>query len=262
MAKLQRPVVLTLSGHDPTGGAGLQADIETIGNLGCHAVNVITVLTEQDTHNVKSISPQAAETITRQAETLLADVPIQAIKIGLLADIDVLIAVRKILQANLTIPVIVDPILAAGGGKALTTETFTSEFVQQLLPYTTVLTPNSKEARQLTGLYDLNACGLSLLELGCDYVLITGTHEDTAAVENLCFHQGSLIETFKYARLPYSYHGSGCTLASAIAAFIALGFEPMQALVKAQDYTWQTLVNGFQAGQGQHLPNRFFQDKS
>jgi hydroxymethylpyrimidine/phosphomethylpyrimidine kinase len=255
---MNRPVVLCFSGHDPSGGAGVQADIETLVSQQCHAASVITALTEQDTHNVKKLIPQRPDDIISQAATLLADLPVKAIKIGLIGHHDTAAAIQTILTGYPQIPVVLDPVLAAGGGAELASEKLIAAVTDLLLPCTTVLTPNSEEARRLTGLSDLHECGLALLDKGCDYVLVTGTHETSPAVCNQLFHDGRLLETFTWDRLPASYHGSGCTLASAVAGLIAQGLDPFQAVLEAQDYTWHALEAAYQPGQGQHNPNRFF----
>lgn len=253
-----RPAVLSFSGHDPSGGAGVQADIETLVSHQCHAVNVITALTEQDTSNISKLIPQNPENIISQAATLLADIPIKAIKIGLLGHPDIIESIQSILKQHPDIPVIFDPVLAAGGGANLSNDRLIALINELLLPYTTILTPNSIEARRLTGLNDLNECGIALLAKGCDYVLITGTHEDSSEVNNKLFHNGQCIETYSWNRLPHSYHGSGCTLAASIAALIAQGLDVIEAITEAQEYTWNALANAYRPGKGQYIPNRFF----
>ncbi len=253
-----RPAVLSFSGHDPSGGAGVQADIETLVSHQCHAVNVITALTEQDTSNISNLIPQDPENIVSQALTLLADIPVKAIKIGLLGHPDIIESIQSILKQHPDIPVIFDPVLAAGGGADLSNDQLITLINELLLPLTTVLTPNSIEARRLTGLHDLKECGIALLEKGCDYVLITGTHEDSSEVNNQLFHNGQCIETYSWNRLPHSYHGSGCTLAASIAGLIAQGLDVIDAIGEAQEYTWNALANAYQPGKGQHIPNRFF----
>lgn len=258
MMTLKRPAILSFSGHDPSGGAGVQADIETFVSHHCHAVSIITALTEQDTLNVKKLFPQTPDNIINQATTLLADIPVKVIKIGLLGHPDTALAVHRILKQHPHIPVIFDPVLAAGGGTDLSGDGLISAINELLLPYTTVLTPNSEEARRLTGLTDLTECGLKLLEKGCKYVLITGSHETTPEVSNQLFHGGRSVETYSWNRLPYSYHGSGCTLAASIAALLAQGLDISDAISEAQEYTWNSLSAAYQSGKGQHNPNRFF----
>lgn len=253
-----RPVVLSFSGHDPSGGAGVQADIETLVSHQCYAASVITALTEQDTRNVKKLIPQNPENIISQASTLLNDLQVNAFKIGLIGHHETAIAIHSILIQYPHIPVILDPVLAAGGGTELSNDRLIATIINLLLPCTTVLTPNSEEARKLAGFDELNECGLALLEKGCNCVLITGTHETTPAVSNRLFHDHRCRETFTWDRLPASYHGSGCTLAASIAALIAHGLEPLQAVTEAQEYTWNSLNSAFKPGKGQHIPNRFF----
>ncbi len=252
------PVVLSFSGHDPSGGAGIQADIETLSSHHCHNVSVITALTEQDSHNVKKLIPQPAENIISQANTLFADMQVAVIKIGLLGSDTTAQAVAQILQQHPDIPVVFDPVLAAGGGAQLSDPRLLERINTLLLPQTTILTPNAQEARALTGLEDLNECGLALLEKGCEYVLITGADEALERVENHLFKQMQKIETFYWQRLPESYHGSGCTLASSIAGLLAQGLEPFTAIAEAQDYTWNALAAGYKVGNGQYKPHRFF----
>lgn len=236
----------------------MQADIETLVSHQCHAASVITALTEQDSRNVKKLIPQNPDDIISQANTLLDDLPVSAFKIGLIGHPETAAALHEILKQHPHVPVILDPVLAAGGGTELSSRQLIDNIIELLLPCTTVLTPNSEEARKLAGLADLDQCGLALLDKGCDYVLITGTHETTPAVSNQMFHDQRCLETFTWDRLPASYHGSGCTLASAIAALIAHGLEPFQAVLEAQEYTWNALNAAYRPGQGQYNPNRFF----
>jgi hydroxymethylpyrimidine/phosphomethylpyrimidine kinase len=253
-----KPVVLCFSGHDPSGGAGIQADIETIISHQCHCASVITALTEQDSRNVKKLIPQQPEDIIQQAETVLADFSVSAFKIGLIGHHDTAKAIQQILLQYPGIPVVLDPVLAAGGGTALGNQQLLDAINQLLLPLTTILTPNSEEARRLAQCEDLVEAGWALQAKGADYVLITGTHEASDLVNNQLFMPERKTETFHWQRLPDSYHGSGCTLASAIAALLAQGLDPFTAVAEAQEFTWQSLSEAYQPGQGQHNPNRLF----
>ena len=134
-----------------------------------------------------------------------------------------------------------------------------------LVPQTTILTPNSLEARRLAAEegeeaenLELAECARRIVKSGCEYVLVTGTHENTAQVVNTLFGQNGEVRSDSWQRLPGVYHGSGCTLASAIAATIANGLEVSDAVKDAQEYTWQTLKAGFRPGMGQHIPDRLF----
>lgn len=253
----QRPVVVSFSGHDPTGGAGVQADIETITSHHCHAASIITCLTMQDTKDVAEIVPQNPDYLIHQANTLLQDLPVHAFKIGLIGHVDTVQIIYDIISRYPLIPVILDPVLAAGGGQLLASDELVEVMCELLLPKTTVLTPNCKEARRLTGVDDIEMCGLKLLEFGCEYVLITGADEQTESVVNRLFHHNHK-DSFSWARLSSNYHGSGCTLAASIAALLAQGVAPLQAINDAQEYTWHCLQAGYKTGAGQSNPNRFF----
>lgn len=258
------PVVMTLAGNDPSGGAGIAADIETLVSLGCHPAPVITALTVQDTHNVQALLPVESAQVLAQARAILADLPVAAFKVGVIGSADNAAALYTLFSEHPDIPVVLDPVLAAGGGATLTSDPLL-EAIQTLLSCTTVLTPNSIEARRLTPEADtLEACAMALLERGCRYVLITGGHELTGDVVNTVYGNHRRLETWRWLRLPHDYHGSGCTLASAIAALLAHGRNAdleesiLSALYRAQHYTWRSLQAGYRAGGGQHLPNRLF----
>lgn len=253
------PVVMTIAGSDPTGGAGIQADIEAIISMGCHPAPVIAGITVQDTSNVLSHTPVDAELVVQQARVVLEDMPISAIKIGLIGSVEIVEALRSILIDYPSIPVILDPVLAAGGGTRLVDEATVDALVTLLLPLATLVTPNSEEARELShGSDTLDACAMSLLDKGCEFVLITGAHENTSDVRNRLYGNNRKLETFSWKRLNGSFHGSGCTLSSAIAGLLAQGQEPFTAIHEAQEYTWQALNRGYRVGMGQPLPNRLF----
>lgn len=255
------PIVLIFAGHDPCGGAGIQADIETLASHQCHACSVITALTVQDSRNVTRIITQKPQDILEQTETLLADLSVAAVKIGLIGSLENVKTINSLLSAHPDLPVVLDPVLAAGGGRQLADRALTQAITEQLVPLATVITPNSHEARQLTERQSLSDCARQLLASGAKTVLITGTHEPSSSVENLFFSADGQSETFSFTRLPHSYHGSGCTLASAVAGLLAHGLDPLSAVGEAQEFTWNALNAGFRPGRGQHLPDRYFWTK-
>lgn len=254
MHRRSPPIVLSLSGHDPTGGAGIQADIEMLGRLGCHTCSVITALTEQDTCNVRRIYPQDPRRFLAQALTLMADLRPAAIKIGLLGCSEIARAVADIIDRAAGVPVVLDPVLAAGGGLDLGSDALVGELRELLIPRCRVLTPNTEEARRLAGAGPLDDCAARLLSFGCDAVLITGTHDTTEDVVNRLF-EPSRSRSFRWPRLPGTYHGSGCTLAAATAGFLALGLTTGKAVEEAQSVTWRALRAGHALGRGQLLPD-------
>ncbi len=253
------PIVMTFAGHDPSGGAGLQADIEALASQGCHATPVITALTLQDTAHVMEFTPIAATHVITQARAILEDMPVAAFKIGMLGSVANVEVLHSLLGDYPQVPLVLDPVLASGAGEALAEEDLTVAISELLLPRTTVLTPNSLEARRLApGADTLDACAIALLDRGAEYVLLTGTHEHTPHVVNSLYQGHRRLETFTWERLPHSYHGSGCTLAATIAGMLAHGLDPFQACHEAQDFTWHALAQGYRPGMGQHLPDRLF----
>lgn len=258
------PQVLVFAASDPSSGAGIQADLLTLASLGCHPLTAITALTVQDTTGVQSVHPVAAELLEQQARTVLEDMPVVAFKIGVLGSVENVVTVAEILSDYPEIPLVFDPVLASGRGDELSGEEIIAAMRELLLPQTTLLTPNAPEARRLAesdsddGEPAIDVCAQRLIEMGAQYVLITGTHENTPQVVNTLYGPQGVIRRDEWERLPGSYHGSGCTLASAIAGCIAGGANVEDAVRDAQDYTWQTLKNGFRGGMGQFIPDRFF----
>ena len=254
-----RPIVMTFAGHDPSGGAGLQADIEALASQGCHATPVITALTIQDTRDVIDFTPVTPAHVITQARAVLEDMPVAAFKIGMLGSVENAEVIHSILEDYPGIPLVLDPVLRSGQGTNLGGRELIQSMKSLLLERTTVLTPNSKEARDLAPEADtLDACGLALLAHGCEYVLVTGTHENTPHVINSLYNGHRRMEKFTWERLPHVYHGSGCTLAASIAGLLAHGLEPFAAIHEAQDFTWKALQHGYRPGMGQHLPDRLF----
>ena len=257
------PIVLTFAASDPSGGAGLQADILTLASMGCHPLSVVTALTIQDTAGVEGIMAVDADWVADQARCLLEDMPVDAIKIGVLGSVEYIAAIAEIISDYPDVPLILDPVLASGRGDELATEEMAQAMRELLLPQTTILTPNSMEARRLADSDDdeepsLHVCAERLVAAGCEYVLITGTHEATPQVVNTLYAKSGVVRSDTWARLPGSFHGSGCTLASAIAAMLANGLELPEAVREAQDYTWHTLKKAYRPGMGQFLPDRLF----
>ncbi len=259
------PIVLTFAATDPTGGAGLQADLLTIAAMGCHPLSVVTAITVQDTGGVDDVLPIDAEWVADQARAVLEDMPVSAFKIGLLGSVENIAAIAEVISDYPDIPLVFDPVLASGRGDELTTEDMLAAMSELLLPQTTILTPNSIEARRLVhdeedeeDNPDLEECAKRILEHGCEYVLITGTHEHTPKVVNTLYGERGVVRSDSWPRLPGIYHGSGCTLASAIAALLANGLPVAEAVKEAQEFTWQALQYGFRPGMGQHIPDRLF----
>ena len=266
MANLVPPSVMTFAGTDPSSGAGLQADILTFASIGCHPLSVVTAITAQDTVGVDGVLAMDSEWVNDQARAILEDVQVSAFKLGLLGSVENVAVIAEIMADYPDVPLLIDPILTSGRGDDLSSEEMMDAMIELLFPQATLITPNSLEARRFAfnddaeevALTSLDEAAARLLGMGSEYVLITGTHERTQEVTNTLYGEDKLIKAYKWERLPGSYHGSGCTLTSAIAACMAHGLSIEDAVLEAQEYTWQTLKNGFRPGMGQYIPDRMF----
>lgn len=259
------PTVLSFAASDSTSGAGIQADILALASMGCHPLSVITAITVQDTAGVDDVMPLDPEWVTDQARAVLEDMPVHVFKIGLLGSVEIIAAIAEVISDYPHIPLVLDPVLASGRGDELASDEMVLAMRELLLPQVTIITPNSLEARLLAqddededDMPQLSQCAARLLRMGCAYVLITGTHENTSQVVNNLYGTDGIVRTDTWERLAGSYHGSGCTLASAIAAGLANGLSITEGVYEAQEYTWQSLKAGFRPGMGQYLPDRLF----
>lgn len=257
------PIVLSFSANDSSGGAGIQADILTIASMGCHPLSVITAITVQDTAGVDDVMALDPGWVVDQARAVLEDMPVHVFKIGMLGSVEIITAIAEVISDYPDIPLVLDPVLSSGRGDEFANEDMVLAMRELLLPQATIITPNSLEARRLVqeddyDAPDLGQCGSRLLHMGCEYVLITGTHENSPEVINTLYAAAGIVRSDAWQRLPGSYHGSGCTLASAIAATLANGLPVAEGVYEAQEYTWQALKAGFHPGMGQYLPDRLF----
>ena len=249
--------VLAIGGSDCGGGAGIQADLKTLTALGAYGATAVTALTVQDTSTVYDILPVPAAFVRRQIEAVLGDLGADAIKTGMLGDIAVVEAVCDALAAQPPRPLVVDPVLRATAGQRLLTEPALALLKRRLLPLAALLTPNLPEAEALAGMAipDLGAmhqAAAALLTLGVPAVLLKGGHlPGEMVVDLLATEEG--VEEFAAPRLPGRHtHGTGCTLASAIAAGLAQGMELRASVLRARAYVRAAIAGapGLGAGHG------------
>jgi hydroxymethylpyrimidine/phosphomethylpyrimidine kinase len=245
-----RPCVLVFSGLDPSGGAGIQADIEAIAAQGAHALPIVTALTVQDNERVIDLAPVDAGLLARQAALLLERMPIRAVKLGIpgnRANAEAIAGVVLRLRAHApALPVVLDPVLASGHGDPLARGDAMAALAP-LLALATVVTPNLPEAAALSG------------AMACPHVLVTGGHGDGVGDGNEVvnrWHSREGVREWRWPRLPGEFHGSGCTLASSLAARLALGDPMAQALERAQRCCNQALADSYAIAGGQRIPRR------
>jgi hydroxymethylpyrimidine/phosphomethylpyrimidine kinase len=243
------PTVLVFAGLDPGGGAGLAADILAVAAQGAHALPVATALTVQDNNRVYEVAPVASALVVRQAQALIDVCDIRAVKIGIPGNRANAAAIagllRRLRAHDPGLPVVVDPVLASGNGDALARGDAAAALAE-LLPLASVAVPNLPEA---------DALGANR----CTHLLVTGGHAEGETVVNRWLRDGATLAEWRWPRLPGEYHGSGCTLAAAIAARLALGEPMLEALERAQAYCHQALAQSFAIAPGQRIPRRILE---
>lgn len=246
------PAVLVLSGLDPSGGAGLCADIETLKTHNTQALPIATCLTAQNTQTLLSVQSVGSDLINQQIQCLLDDVVIAGIKIGLLSDDEQILCIQQWLAKFSNIPIVLDPIIRASSDNSLL-NTSNLSILKTLINHCTLITPNVAELTQLTQIEDEQK---AVKSLNVPWVLVTKTDVSTIEIPHVLYHHGQIVKTFTYNKLPHKYHGSGCTLSSAIVAYLAQGKTPEIACQKALDWTYQTLKHAYKLGKIQLNPNR------
>jgi hydroxymethylpyrimidine/phosphomethylpyrimidine kinase len=246
--------VLIIAGSDSGGGAGIQADIKTVTALGGYAATAVTAITVQNTLGVSAVWPVPAEVVEAQARAVLADIGADAVKVGMLGEAGLVARVAKLID-EAACPAVIDPVMIAKGGAPLLAQAALGPFKALLLPRAALLTPNAPEAQALTGLEvastdDLRRAGEALLEQGAHAVLMKGGHVPGArVVDVLMTPRGETV--FEGERVESRHtHGTGCTLASAVAAGLAQDLTLEAACARAWTYVHRALVGAPGLGQG------------
>lgn len=251
----KQPVFLSINSHDPSGGAGLVADVETATSLGCHCVSAITALNVRDTKNLKDRQSSDASLMIEQIRAALEDCPITAIKVGDIATVAQAEAIHTILGEYDNIKVILDPVLHHGAEDG----DVDAAVRLLLLPRATFTVLSTDHIRQLSSAGDsVGAYVQELLEFGCEHLLVTGIQGEDNKLINRLFSTRGVDKEYNWDALPQSFHGAGSTLSAAITAYLAHGFDLYEALQQGQQFTWQTLANAQRFGQGCLIPDRFF----
>jgi hydroxymethylpyrimidine/phosphomethylpyrimidine kinase len=259
MAEAQEPRgrVLVVAGSDSGGGAGIQADIKTITVLGGYAATAITALTAQNTLGVFGVLPIDPDFVAEQMSVVLSDIGADAIKTGMLFSEEIIAAVASTLEARARrLPIIVDPVMVAKGGTALLQQRARVALVERLLPLAALITPNAPEAAALSGVKvetvaDMERAADRLLGFGASAVLIKGGHLPGDTIVDLLRTADGEAARFEHERIATkSTHGTGCTLAAAIATGVALGFTLRDAVARAEDYVVEAIRTAPGLGQG------------
>ncbi len=253
---------LTIAGSDCSGGAGIQADLKTFSALGCYGMSAITSIVAENTERVISSMTVSPDTISDQLEAVFSDIPVHAVKIGMLPDAGTMRAVQSALLKYRPDIVVCDPIIAATSGTELMQGSAMGAFKSGIIPLCSLITPNIPEAEQLLGckiesFTDIKAAALSLFAYGAEAVLIKGGHLTGDAVDLL--FDGKEFRTYSCPRISSrSTHGTGCTLSSAITAFLAQGKPLTEAVGLAKEYLTGAIEHGLDIGHGFSPTNHFY----
>lgn len=238
------PKVLSIAGSDPSGGAGIQADLKTFSALGAYGMAAITALTAQNTQGVAGVYELPAEFVAKQIETVFEDIEVNAVKIGMAGSPETIKAIAGVLKKYKPRFVVLDPVMVAQSGDRLISDESIAALKKYLLPLATIVTPNIPEAEVLLGKKigaALTEAAIELVGMGAASVLLKGGHmQGPIAIDVYADHHGrSVLESARVKTK--NNHGTGCTLASALACFLAQGIDGEQAAIKAKDYITNAL---------------------
>ena len=259
--------VLTIAGSDCSGGAGIQADIKAISALGGYAASAITAITVQNTCGVTGIHPVPASYVKAQIEAVMTDIKPSAIKIGMINDVEIVKAIAESIKKYKPKFVVFDPVMVSTSGCKLIEDKAIEAIKEELLPLSTIITPNLSEAMVLTGdsisdAASMTAAGNKILKSGCGAVLIKGGHlEGNDMCDVLCIKEGNTPYIYTASKISSkNTPGTGCTLASSLATYLALGETLQEAVRKAKDYVHKGILNGKDVciGSGHGPLNHFY----
>lgn len=248
---------LSIAGSDSSGGAGIQADLKTMSALGIYSCTVITAITAQSTSNVDYILPLGAQIIKKQIKSVLSDIPINAIKIGVVYNNEIISAVSHILKHS-KIPIVLDPIISAGTGAQLLQKEFVEDFKSKLVPICDVITPNIHEAETLSETKiktekDIRKAASKIQELGAKNVIVKGGHfrNDNEMIVDMILDEHGKFTVFKNPRMKIvETHGSGCNFSAAVTSFLALKYPVINACFLANKYVHRSILKTVKIGKG------------
>lgn len=259
------PTVLSIAGFDGSGGAGIQADTKTISALGCYAMNVLTALPVQNTQGVKNIFDIPAQAIREQLDCIFEDTYPDSIKIGMVHSTALVEIIAEKLESY-TGPIVFDPVMVSTSGHKLINDDTISAIKSLLFPLATLITPNMDEVAVLAGqpittLDDMEKVSDQILDLGCQAALLKGGHLKSETLTTLLIQKDQAVRYYESARVDTkNTHGSGCTLSSAIASYLAQGFDLPSATQQGLAYVNQAIIAGkdLTIGKGNGPLNHFF----
>jgi hydroxymethylpyrimidine kinase/phosphomethylpyrimidine kinase len=245
--------LLSIAGSDPSGGAGIQADLKTFQKLGAHGMAIPAALTSQNSRGVSGTCPVPSPALSRQIEALLSDIRPDAVKTGMLLTKQAVKAVAKAARSYKIRNLVVDTVIRSSSGRMLLAPEAVRAMKKELFPLALVITPNIPEAEVLTGMRimtdeDMDFAAGILMDMGPHYVLIKGGHRTGPAIDTL--YGGKTVLSFSTERLKGEIHGTGCVLSSALAVFIGQGYPVEKAVEKAKGFVEKMLKKARPVGKG------------
>ncbi|MBI3285852.1 MAG: bifunctional hydroxymethylpyrimidine kinase/phosphomethylpyrimidine kinase [Burkholderiales bacterium] len=259
------PLILSFDASDPVAAIGVQADLASFAAMGCHGLPVVTAILTGDTAQIDDVHPLDADLLNEQARTVLEDMQVAAFKVGQVGSVENVSVIAEIVSDYPDLPLVLDPFHAAVPDQGEDSEDLLLSIRELLIPQASVLLISAVELSRLAETWketpipdELEADVASLIESGCEYVLVTGTAAAAGAVANTLFNEAGVVRNDHWPRLAGAYVGAGATLAAAIAALLAKGLEMPEAVLEAQEYTQAAIAHAQRLGMGKLIPDRYF----
>ena len=259
------PLILSFNASDPVGAVGVQADLACFAAMGCHGLSVVTTILIGDTTRIEDSQVIDVDCVSDQARVVLEDMPVAAFKVGAVGSIENVSVIAEIVADYPDIPLILDPFLSALPDRGEDSEDLLVAIRELLIPQTTVLVTSSVELGRLAETWreptiddTLTADAMRIIDLGCEYLFVTGTPSDVHDVANTLFSDSGVVRQDNWQRISGSFTGAGTTLSATIAALLANGMEVPEAIFEAQEFTVAALTNAHRLGMGKLVPDRYF----
>lgn len=258
------PLILSFGAADPVGATGVQADLATYAAMGCHGLSVVTALLIGDTARVEDVQVVDVDWVADQARVILEDMAVAAFKVGALGSIENISVIAEIVSDYPDVPLILDPFISALANQEDEDDRLIA-IRELLIPQATVMIASAGELTRLAETWREPVTGdalmldaMRIIEMGCEYLLVTNTQTDLQEVANSLFDESGLVRQDAWPRLPGSFVGAGTTLSAALTAMLANGLEVPLAASEAQEFTLAALANAQRIGMGKLMPDRYF----
>lgn len=259
------PLILSFGVADPVGAVGIQADLASFAAMGCHGLSVVTALLIGDTARVEDAEPTDADWVADQARVLLEDMPVSAFKVGAVGSVENVSAIAEIVSDYPDIPLILDPFVTALPEQGMESEDLLLAIRELLVPQTTLLVLSAVELARFAETWReastedmLSIDAIKVIELGCEYLLVTGTPSEVGDVANTLFDESGVVRHDNWQRIAGTFTGAGSTLSATAAALLANGLDVPDAVLEAQEFTIAALAHGQRMGMGKLVPDRYF----